>query len=239
MYKSRSKKDRGVLRGWIKWVPVLAIPFSILFFHAWINIQILRADYVLRELNAESRKWADRLESTDIAKTFHEDPEVLAERASLLEFVQPTPGQREIIYYDPASVPPHPEDTHFEMARHDAPALATPAANESRGAQSALAVIGAPFASAPGVAPPSPAPDPSPVSEPAPAAAAQAAVATASPAADVALVTTPVVLPLAGAASANVETIAAPAAAPVVLDLPPDTRGINLLDEGMGGLDSL
>jgi len=111
------KKQRRVLRGWVKWVPVVAIPFSILFFHTWLNIQILRADYVLRELDSEAREWADRLNHTGVAETIHEDPAMLAEQAEQLAFVQPSPGQREMVYYDPTVPLVAPEDANFAVAQ--------------------------------------------------------------------------------------------------------------------------
>lgn len=117
MHTFTTRKQRQTLRGWIKWVPVLALPFSVLFFHAFINIQILRADYALRELNAEARELSEQLTHTGIAETIHEDPEVLAARADLMEFVQPDPGQREYIPYDPASLIGHPEDNGFAVDR--------------------------------------------------------------------------------------------------------------------------
>ena len=117
MKRSTMKKQRRVLRGWVKWVPVVAIPFSILFFHTWLNIQILRADYVLRELDSEAREWADRLNHTGVAETIHEDPAMLAEQAEQLAFVQPSPGQREMVYYDPTVPLVPPEDANFAVAQ--------------------------------------------------------------------------------------------------------------------------
>lgn len=117
MKRSTMKKQRRVLRGWVKWVPVVAIPFSILFFHTWLNIQILRADYVLRELDSEAREWADRLNHTGVAETIHEDPAMLAEQAEQLAFVQPSPGQREMVYYDPTVPLVAPEDANFAVAQ--------------------------------------------------------------------------------------------------------------------------
>lgn len=117
MKRSTMKKRRRVLRGWVKWVPVVAIPFSILFFHTWLNIQILRADYVLRELDSEAREWADRLNHTGVAETIHEDPAMLAEQAEQLAFVQPSPGQREMVYYDPTVPLVAPEDANFAVAQ--------------------------------------------------------------------------------------------------------------------------
>jgi len=125
------KKQRKVLRGWIKWVPVVAIPFAILFFHTWLNIQIIRADYVLRELDAEAREWADRLNHTGMAETIHQDPAMLAEQAEQLAFVQPSPGQREIIYYDPSIPLVAPEDANFAVAQLDGQSQPDPVASES------------------------------------------------------------------------------------------------------------
>lgn len=125
------KKQRKVLRGWIKWVPVVAIPFAILFFHTWLNIQIIRADYVLRELDAEAREWADRLNHTGMAETIHEDPGMLAEQAEQMAFVQPSPGQREIIYYDPSVPLVAPEDANFAVAQLDGQSQPDPVASES------------------------------------------------------------------------------------------------------------
>lgn len=128
------KKQRKVLRGWIKWVPVVAIPFAILFFHTWLNIEIIRADYVLRELDAEAREWADRLNHTGVAETIHQDPEMLAEQAEQLAFVQPSPGQRESIPWRQLDIP---EDTNFAVAQLDSPSQPDPAVTESMSAQSA------------------------------------------------------------------------------------------------------
>lgn len=131
------KKQRKVLRGWIKWVPVVAIPFAILFFHTWMNLQILRADYVLRELDAEARELADRLTHTGMAETIHEDPGMLAEQAEQLAFVQPSPGQREIIYYDPSIPLVAPEDANITVAQLDGQSQPDPVAPESMTDQSA------------------------------------------------------------------------------------------------------
>lgn len=138
MKRSSMKQQRRVLWGWIKWVPVLSIPFSVLFFHTWLNIQILRADYVLRELDGEAREWADRLNSTGMAETIHEDPAMLAEQAEQLAFVQPSPGQREMIYYDPSIPLVRPEEENFAVAQLDGAAQPNPGATESVGDQSAL-----------------------------------------------------------------------------------------------------
>lgn len=138
MKRSSMKKQRRMLRGWVKWVPVVAIPFSILFFHTWLNIQILRADYVLRELDSEAREWSERLNNTGMAETIREDPNMLAEQAEQMAFVQPSPGQREMIYYDPSIPLVPPADGDFTVAQLDGASQPNPGATEAAGDQSTI-----------------------------------------------------------------------------------------------------
>lgn len=128
MNKKTMKRQRRALWGWVKWVPVVSIPFSILFFHTWLNIQILRADYVLRELDSEARELAERLNSTGMEETIHEDPNMLSEQAKLMDFVQPSPGQRESIPWRPLA---YPEEANFAVAQAEGVAQQDPAATES------------------------------------------------------------------------------------------------------------
>lgn len=131
MNRMTLRKQRRILRSWIKWVPVVAIPFAILFFHTWLNVQIIRADYVLRELDAEAREWTDRLNHTGVAETIHEDPSILAEQAEVMAFRQPSPGQREVIHYDPAIPVFPPEDQNIAIARREGMTESEPAVTES------------------------------------------------------------------------------------------------------------
>jgi hypothetical protein len=212
MKRMTVKKQRKVLRGWIKWVPVVAIPFAILFFHTWLNIQIIRADYVLRELDAEAREWADRLNHTGMAETIHQDPAMLAAQAEQLAFVQPSPGQREIIYYDPSiplvapevDIPTNnPEDENIAVAQTEGSTQPNPVATESMTDQSAYVERPALTPALESVAVPVAQPIPSAV-EPAPVAvevAPEVPVTPEVPAASVlteapAMMVTPVVLEL-------------------------------------------
>lgn len=221
MQRYTAKNQRRSLWGWIKWVPVLAIPFSILFFHAWLNIQILRADYVLRELNAEARDLSEQLSDTGIAETIHEDPEVLAARATLLDFKKPEPGQREIIR---GSLPESLEGNGFAVASSGAAPLREPAVDEARSARSVPDEAAAPPAA------------------PTPPLAMEVPYQPDT--------VTPVVLEIAPSLE-SIAAPAAPEAAPersqtaappVVLELPDDAfleDPQNLMDAGMGSLESL
>lgn len=227
-----AKYQRSALRGWIKWTPVLAIPFSILFFHAWLNIQILRADYTLRELDADARRLNDKLNDTGIAQIIHEGPEVLAAHAGTLNFVPPQPGQREVIYYESTEFAAQPEDVAFDVALRDVVEPPDPMANESLVGRSA-----APSASAPG---PSPVPVvPLPLES-----AAEPPVESAVPVTPQVpdgvvfsseVVSTPVVLEIEESAEGSPE-------AAVVLELPDDAYldpFTSPVDAGMGTLESL
>ncbi len=124
------RRQRRMLRGWFRWIPVLAIPFTVLFIHAWLNIQILRADYVLRELDKESKVLQGQLDHAGVVQSVQQDPEILAAQADRLEFVPPKPGQREVISYNPREFTPSPDEEAFAMAQRgairEAPALRTP-----------------------------------------------------------------------------------------------------------------
>lgn len=225
MHRTSTKNQRRALWGWIKWAPVVAIPFSVLFFHAWLNVQILRADYVLRELSSKARELDDQLAHTDVAGSIHEAPEILAERAELLDFVPPGPGQREAIPYDPAVLDRFPEDSVFEMARLDGAPDTAPAAPESRSNRTTAEPAygeNAPLQDADTEADAN-RPD---------SAAAPVRLEIESP-------LEPTVQPEAPAA---VEDADGPRAEPVVLDLPDDAyveTPVNLVDAGMGSLESL
>ena len=117
MGKLLVRKQRRMLRGWIKWVPVIAIPFSVLFTHTWLNIQILRADYVLRETDKEVKKLQEELRYAGVVQTVKQDPDILAAQAARLGFVPPKPGQRELIDYNPAKLMSQSPDDGFAVAR--------------------------------------------------------------------------------------------------------------------------
>jgi hypothetical protein len=218
------KKQRRVLRAWVKWVPVVAIPFSILFFHTWLNIQILRADYVLRELDGEAREWADRLNHTGVAETIREDPAMLAEQAEQLAFVQPSPGQREVIYYDPAVPLVAPEDENFAVAQLEEGRQAPAEESEARADQSPAVPV--------------PAAD---TAIPAPSAAPVVEVPADSPAMDQVPVAVPI--PAVQPATPEATTPAASDAAVdgVVLEVPeaPMVEEVVDLESAMESLESL
>ncbi len=116
-----ARRQRRMLRGWIKWIPVVLIPFSVLFTHAWLNVEILRADYVLRTLDKESRELQEQLRHAGNEQSDQEVLEILAVQALEMDFIDAKPGQQETIYYDPAAFTAHPDEQVFEMAHRDGP----------------------------------------------------------------------------------------------------------------------
>lgn len=55
---------RNLLTGWIKWALLPAIPFSVLFFDAWLNVQIRHKDYELSQLNSARRELNAAMDAT-------------------------------------------------------------------------------------------------------------------------------------------------------------------------------
>lgn len=61
---------KNSVTGWTKWLPVIMLPFAILFFEAWLNTQTIKRDYKMSELNAHIRELKERLDglNLDIAR---------------------------------------------------------------------------------------------------------------------------------------------------------------------------
>jgi cell division protein FtsL len=99
------KQRRQALRGWIKWVPALAMIFSVLFFDVWLNGQERSRDYenrtlILRERALETEMNALRVRAAELKK--FDRLEVMAEELGLQE---PKPDQVRIVRYVPGKTP--------------------------------------------------------------------------------------------------------------------------------------
>jgi len=243
------RKQRRMLLGWFKWTPVVAIPFAVLFIHAWLNVHILRADYVLRELDREARELQEQLRHAGVVQAVQQAPEALAVHASQMEFILPQPGQQEIIAYNAVDIRPMPEDKSFELARRT-PASMVPnepvrmAKPTKLEAPAGAATIGAATATATATAGADTAVSAAPVTD------TERATAPMAPAGlpDTEWVTVEVALPVTATASAAASSPVAspsrepePVRPPVMLDLPEDLFIEELLpfDLDTGGLEVL
>ncbi|HPO13049.1 MAG TPA: hypothetical protein PLI09_06355 [Candidatus Hydrogenedentes bacterium] len=86
-------RQRAALYGWIKWIPVLGIPFSLMFFDAWLNIATRNNDYDFARLSNQVRTLTGELEKARAQKAENENLEDLAAKAPNLGLVEPGPNQ--------------------------------------------------------------------------------------------------------------------------------------------------
>lgn len=84
---------RSLLTGWIKWALLPAIPFCVLFFDAWLNVQVRYKDYELSQLNEQRRKLDTELDMVRAQEASLIGVEQLTEKATQLEMASPNPQQ--------------------------------------------------------------------------------------------------------------------------------------------------
>lgn len=84
---------RSLVTGWIKWALLPAIPFSVFFFDAWLNIQVRHKDYELSQLNEVRRQLNEELDTVHAKEARLSGVEHLTEMASQLDLLPPSPQQ--------------------------------------------------------------------------------------------------------------------------------------------------
>ena len=90
---------REILNSWIKWALLPIIFFSVLFFDAWLNIQIRYKDYELSRLSAERRALDAELDMTRAWEARLSGIEHLTVMAEALRLSPPTTQQFEAVAY--------------------------------------------------------------------------------------------------------------------------------------------
>ena len=94
---------RSLLTGWIKWALLPAIPFSVFFFDAWLNVQVRNKDYELSQLNAVRRELNLELDSVHSKEARISGVEHLSEMAGILQLASPGPQQFKTVSYQESS----------------------------------------------------------------------------------------------------------------------------------------
>ena len=90
---------RSLLTGWIKWALLPAIPFSIFFFDAWLNVQVRYKDYELSQLNAARRELNVELDNVRASEARISGVEHLTEMAERLQLASPGSQQFKTVAY--------------------------------------------------------------------------------------------------------------------------------------------
>ncbi|HDP34562.1 MAG TPA: hypothetical protein ENN29_05575 [Candidatus Hydrogenedentes bacterium] len=99
MHRISRIERRSLLTGWIKWALLPMIPFSILFFDAWLNIQVRYKDYELGRLNAVRRELNEELDVVRAKEASLSGVEHLTVMAEQMELASPKPQQFRVIAY--------------------------------------------------------------------------------------------------------------------------------------------
>ena len=84
---------KASLRGWWKGLPLVVLPFGILFAEAWMRTQILAHNYEAGEMRKSARELESRLEKLQDEESHLMRMSRMEEAAPELELVEPAPGQ--------------------------------------------------------------------------------------------------------------------------------------------------
>ncbi len=94
------QRQRAALYGWIKWTPVLAFPFSLMFFDAWLNIETRNNDYAVGRLSSQVRSLTSELEHVRVLRAQQENLGDLGAKAPNIGLVEPNPNQVVTVRWD-------------------------------------------------------------------------------------------------------------------------------------------
>lgn len=100
---------RGALYGWVKWFPVVFIPFVVLFSDAWFTVNTRTNDYEYSRLSQEYRDTAELLHEVRASLAELQRMPLLVSKGEALGFVIPNPRQVETLYYTPQELSIDPE----------------------------------------------------------------------------------------------------------------------------------
>lgn len=112
----RGRKPRRPLRGWIRWIPFLALPFSVLFAETYLHTQRLRNDYEINELTSEIDVLKRRIRDREAERAALENKRLIDARAVALNFVEPAPGQIEVVQVSGGPVPEEEDPEWADLA---------------------------------------------------------------------------------------------------------------------------
>ena len=121
MRKARRGPGRTVgLNGVGKWLLVLSLPFSALFFETWINTQTIENDYEMADINRRLRSLGQALDTFTVETARLEALDRIEVAAPDIGLVEPEPGQIEIVYYADANDPPIKDNAPYVLASRGA-----------------------------------------------------------------------------------------------------------------------
>jgi len=89
------------MRAMLKWIPILAMPFSVLFFDTYINVKVRINDYRMFSINKQRRALEQESCTLEAERAWHGSMSLIGERAPNLGLVEPNPSQIQVVHYKP------------------------------------------------------------------------------------------------------------------------------------------
>jgi hypothetical protein len=120
MTAKKKRNRRQSLFGWIKWVPVIAAPFAVLFFEAWLNTQTRFVDYALVRVNNRIKEIESSLDRVRVEEARLQAFDRLEVEAPDLGLQAAAPEQVLPIFYSAKNDEVYIPDRPYVMARLDA-----------------------------------------------------------------------------------------------------------------------
>ena len=110
----KRRRRRVSLRGSLRLLPFLILPFAVLFFETWLHTQTLRNGYETTRLQQEIKATQERLNQLEDRIASLNRMEIIEATAPELGLVEPDPDKVHIIYVEPGEI----GDRHpFELAQ--------------------------------------------------------------------------------------------------------------------------
>jgi len=108
---------RQVMYGWIKWVPVLFVIFSVLYVDAWLNTETRNNDYELAKSSTRIREIQESINAMRAEEAYLEGIKRLALLASEIGMVEPQPEQIQVVRYTTSDRRVVADDVPMALAR--------------------------------------------------------------------------------------------------------------------------
>ena len=120
MMRPTDWRQRYVVREWFRWIPVLLLPFSALFFDTWLNTEILKRDFRMANLNAELRRLRETLDMYRVHEAQLENLDRIEFEAPDLGLVPAEPRQIQVIHYvESVDIQPELAPEPYLTAQHE------------------------------------------------------------------------------------------------------------------------
>lgn len=97
--------------GWTKWLAVIMIPFSVVFFQTWLNTQTIKRDYKMADLNTRIRELQQTLDALRLEIARLQNMDRIEMEAPDMGLVQPNPEQIQVIEIEAPLAPTQQPDS--------------------------------------------------------------------------------------------------------------------------------